>query len=443
MDKEITPIQENQKNKKKLKTTFFALLSAAVFIIDLYAMINQPKQYIVIGIFTILLLLFLYFVINGIMDQAAAKEQYRKEQYDQIFKSEKASYLSHKKNYEEISEKLDRIEKNGKIPAEEIIGSQKGVAKVVINRSRENAEVIMNSNDLLMERIGEFEKLLHGNNAELINTYQDEQESSLQQLFAKHQELVMALKDMELRLNNIIVQTQKTIPVAAVPEAVSIPTPAPAPVQAVEPTPTPTPVPAAAEPMTAPAPVAAAEPAPIQAAAEPTPVPAAEPAPMPEPTPVQAAAEPEPVPTPAAEPAPMPEPAPAPTPEPVKEEKPPMPDLSDPNKKMSPDDIAALFANMADDNHAAEEKAAEPEPAPAPTPEPVKEEKPPMPDLSDPNKKMSPDDIAALFANMAGDVAPEPEPEPVKEEKPPMPDLSDPNRNLSPDDIAALFANMA
>ena len=74
------------------------------------------------------------------------------------------------------------------------------------------------------------------------------------------------------------------------------------------------------------------------------------------------------------------------------------------------------------------------------------EEAPPMPDLSDPNKMMSPDDIAALLANMGGDSAPAeepaPEPEPVAEEKPPMPDLSDPNKTLSPDEIEALFANL-
>ena len=129
-----------------------------------------------------------------------------------------------------------------------------------------------------------------------------------------------------------------------------------------------------------------------------------------------------------------------------------MPDLSDPNKKMSPDEIAALFANMSGDapkeEVKEEPKPVEPEPA---VEEPVAEEKPPMPDLSDPNKTMSPDEIAALFANMSDDAPKqedkpvEPEPiveEPAAEEKLPMPDLSDPNKTLSPDEIAALFANM-
>ena len=86
-----------------------------------------------------------------------------------------------------------------------------------------------------------------------------------------------------------------------------------------------------------------------------------------------------------------------------------MPDLSDPNKMMTPDDIAALLANVgAAEPEAAAEPAVE-EPVTEPAEEPVEEipleeevieEKPPMPDLSDPNRMMTPDDIAALLANM-------------------------------------------
>ena len=81
--------------------------------------------------------------------------------------------------------------------------------------------------------------------------------------------------------------------------------------------------------------------------------------------------------------------------------------IDDPNKQMSPDDIAALFA------------ASEPELEPAPAPV-----------VDDPNKQMSPDDIAALFA------ASEPELKPA-----PAPVVDDPNKQMSPDDIAALFAS--
>ena len=44
---------------------------------------------------------------------------------------------------------------------------------------------------------------------------------------------------------------------------------------------------------------------------------------------------------------------------------------------------------------------AEPQPQPAPEPEPESAaEVPTIPDLSDPNRSMSPEEIAALFANL-------------------------------------------
>ena len=92
---------------------------------------------------------------------------------------------------------------------------------------------------------------------------------------------------------------------------------------------------------------------------------------------------------------------------------------SDPNKPMSPDEIAALIA-------AAEaESAPEPEPAPAPVAT--------APVDSDPNKPMSPDEIAALIAATEAESVSEPEPTPA-------PVDTDPNKPMSPDEIAALIA---
>ncbi len=129
-------------------------------------------------------------------------------------------------------------------------------------------------------------------------------------------------------------------------------------------------------------------------------------------------------------------------------------DLSDPNKAMSADDIAALFATLG--NTAEPAAAEEPEPMPEISVEAEPEPAPVIPevDLSDPNKAMSADDIAALFATLGNTAEPaaaeEPEPMPeisVEAEPEPAPvipevDLSDPNKAMSPDDIAALFAAM-
>ncbi|MBP5164355.1 MAG: hypothetical protein ILP08_02865, partial [Lachnospiraceae bacterium] len=97
--------------------------------------------------------------------------------------------------------------------------------------------------------------------------------------------------------------------------------------------------------------------------------------------------------------------------------------------------------------------------APEPTPEPEPALEPAPIDLSasgvdlsgDPNKALSPDEIAAMFAAASGPAptaAPEPTPEPEPAPEPAPIDLSasgvdlsgDPNKALSPDEIAKLFA---
>ncbi len=93
------------------------------------------------------------------------------------------------------------------------------------------------------------------------------------------------------------------------------------------------------------------------------------------------------------------------------------------------------------------------------TEEPMAETTIPMPsfpdiDMSDPNREMSADEIAALFASVNGSATSEPESAPVdevleveQEESVPLPDMtpaapSDPNQMMSQDDIAALLASM-
>ena len=119
---------------------------------------------------------------------------------------------------------------------------------------------------------------------------------------------------------------------------------------------------------------------------------------------------------------------------------------SDPNKKLSTDEIAALFAASNDTSVMEEPEEIEKEP------EEKKEEateKPVAAPDSDPNKKLSADEIAALFAaSNDTSVMEEPEeiekePEEKKEEaaeKPATAPDSDPNKKLSADEIAALFA---
>ena len=167
---------------------------------------------------------------------------------------------------------------------------------------------------------------------------------------------------------------------------------------------------------------------------------------------------------------------------------------ADDNHKMSPDEIAALFAQMQGDPAPAAEQepevrseekpaeipvteAAEPEveAEPEPVAEAPKEE--PVAAPADDNHKMSPDEIAALFAQMQADPEPAAEPAPTAEQEPevrseekpaeiPVTEAAeveveaepepveeapkeeeiaapaDDNHKMNPDEIAALFAQM-
>ena len=480
-------MQDKKQTSAKIHLIFATLLLALAIVAEFYTMVNYPAQYLPIALFAILMLIFLNIAVNSVFTIKLAGEKRRDEQYESILKSEKASYLLLKKYFEEIDDKIDILQASAKVPTEEIVTAQKGVAKAVISKNRENAEAIIASNDQVMDKITEFEDRLSNNNGELISEQKDISSDAVTQLIMKQQELVEDIKDMEIRLNQAIMQTQQIIssqPVQLTAD-VNVPT-QPVTVQM-----TGMPV------MTAPAPAPMQEPA-VQAAVQ-TPVQMesaevsdddliidsfaeeelvdpvveeieeqeiieesvidSEPEVVAEERVIDSEpevvaeelvidSEPEVVvdePVMDSEPeVVVDEPMVDSEPESAVEEVSPMPDLSDPNKKLSPEEIAAMFANA--DSVSAPEEVEEPvvDSEPEIVAEPAVEEVSPMPDLPDPNKKLSQEEIAAIFAN-ADDSMSEPADEPVaasEPEIPPMPDLSDPNKKLSDDEIAALIANL-
>ena len=468
-------MQDKKQTSAKIHLIFSTLLLALAIVAEFYTMVNYPAQYLPIALFAILMLIFLNIAVNSVFTIKLAGEKRRDEQYESILKSEKASYLLLKKYFEEIDDKIDILQASAKVPTEEIVTAQKGVAKAVISKNRENAEAIIASNDQVMDKITEFEDRLSNNNGELISEQKDISSDAVTQLIMKQQELVEDIKDMEIRLNQAIMQTQQIIssqPVQLTAD-VNVPT-QPVTVQM-----TGMPV------MTAPAPMQ--EPA-VQAAVQ-TPVQMesaevsdddliidsfaeeelvdpvveeieeqeiieesvidSEPEVVAEELVIDS--EPEVVvdePVMDSEPEvvvdePVVDSEPEAATEPAVEEVSPMPDLSDPNKKLSPEEIAAMFANA--DSVSVPEAVEEPvvDSEPEIVAEPAVEEVSPMPDLPDQNKKLSQEEIAAIFAN--ADSVSEPADEPVaasEPEIPPMPDLSDPNKKLSDDEIAALIANL-
>lgn len=459
---------KNKDSKARMQMIFGILLFAFIFMAELYAIVNFPKMFIVLVVLAAADLICLYVAIRGVISVYETKYARREEQYESIFKSEKASYLMLKKYFEEISVKLAYMEEASKIPTEEIVNAQKGIAKVIIKRSHENTDALMNSYEQLLDRFDTFQKGMDGFGTvagaykdEILSACKDEissvqkdgkeqEHSQDKEIAAKLQEIIIAMKDMELRLNQTIMNSQKVVvsqPQVSVPVATPV-EPQPALQNHVEETPV--------EPEISPEPEESMEP---------------EPEISPD---LEESMEPEPEISPEPEESMEPEPEISPEPEESMEPDPEiLPDIPE-EESFEPEEEPPVMAAdeiiPPDPEESIEEAEELVEPDPIPEEAIVdeaddenlpEEELPPMPDLSDPNRSMSPDEIAALFANMGNDnnadkveepaeetVEPEDIPEPIEEpeavkEAPLQPEEpADPNKALSPDEIAALFASM-
>lgn len=141
---------KNKDSKARMQMIFGILLFAFIFMAELYAIVNFPKMFIVLAVLAAADLICLYVAIRGVISVYETKYARREEQYESIFKSEKASYLMLKKYFKEISVKLAYMEEASKIPTEEIVNAQKGIAKVIIKRSHENTDALMNSYEQLL-----------------------------------------------------------------------------------------------------------------------------------------------------------------------------------------------------------------------------------------------------------------------------------------------------
>jgi len=442
-------MEEAKQNIKQKKDSYNLRIVTAVLVLtvlvlgELYVMINYPSNYVALIVLTVVALADIYILIASAIQKNYKKEIDQYEQYDNLFKSEKASYLVTRKSFEDIADQLDRIEEAAGSPTKDIIDAQKSIAKVTISRNKENSDALMNSNDKLLEQIFNLSDRLDKLEKNMLEQQRIVVENANKDLLLKQQEMAASVKEMELSIHNTILAEVGKIngaPAVTYTAASVQPSPA-APVEEVMPE----------EPEAPIDEVMPEEPeAPINEV-------------MPE--------EPE---------APinevMPE-EPETEPETTAED---MPDLAEDDLL----NIDALFGNdeaaetTKEEETGSAEENNEPEPEepvgfddtlgfadeepeePAFTEEMVNTiDEPVMEMNSDPNHMMTPEEIAALIAN--ADTAAEEEPvvtedaiseesEPITEEEPvsepaaePVIEAnSDPNHMMTPEEIAALFANM-
>ena len=203
-------MEEAKQNIKQKKDSYNLRIVTAVLVLtvlvlgELYVMINYPSNYVALIVLTVVALADIYILIASAIQKNYKKEIDQYEQYDNLFKSEKASYLVTRKSFEDIADQLDRIEEAAGSPTKDIIDAQKSIAKVTISRNKENSDALMNSNDKLLEQIFNLSDRLDNLEKNVLEQQRIIVENANKDLLLKQQEMAASVKEMELSIHNTI-----------------------------------------------------------------------------------------------------------------------------------------------------------------------------------------------------------------------------------------------
>lgn len=203
-------MEEAKQNIKQKKDSYNLRIVTAVLVLtvlvlgELYVMINYPSNYVALIVLTVVALADIYILIASAIQKNYKKEIDQYEQYDNLFKSEKASYLVTRKSFEDIADQLERIEEAAGSPTKDIIDAQKSIAKVTISRNKENSDALMNSNDKLLEQIFNLSDRLDNLEKNVLEQQRIIVENANKDLLLKQQEMAASVKEMELSIHNTI-----------------------------------------------------------------------------------------------------------------------------------------------------------------------------------------------------------------------------------------------
>lgn len=129
------------------------IIMSTALLFTLYEMASNPSNIVLIGGGAAVAIIAA--AVTVLLSHMNIVKRYEKinHEYEDVSKSEKASYLIMRKSFNDIDARLAALEKQGAMPSDDIIKTQKAVAKVTINRSRENAEAILRADDVLSEKL--------------------------------------------------------------------------------------------------------------------------------------------------------------------------------------------------------------------------------------------------------------------------------------------------
>lgn len=206
--------QENKekmrtKNSQMMKITLVSLLAVSLFLIEIYEIINDPANMVVIGSLGVFLLASVCAEMLLIRKQMEENAKGQDEAFDNVYRSEKAAYLLIRKYFDKMEQKMDSLSEPTDLPYKELIAAQKALAKAQINRGKQNTNALLISNDRLMQRINSIQNDVAklSNNTGLSEQDQAVFTEGNRQVLDKQQEILDGLKVLETSLRNEILES--------------------------------------------------------------------------------------------------------------------------------------------------------------------------------------------------------------------------------------------
>ena len=203
---------DSLKKPKKIDVNRIMIFISSILIpflwIGLYLVLKNTSKLMVVGIIAALILVWTGLLVTYIHRMKNEEKAHSDEQVEELLRTGKANYLMQKK----LAEKIDNIGEKVVIPADEIITAQKAIAKLTLARNKENTDALMHSNEQVIEKTLEVEERLSENNQQIIDMQKNLMDEKLQEL-TQSQKLVLdnlnAVKeslqsDMQDVLSNMI-----------------------------------------------------------------------------------------------------------------------------------------------------------------------------------------------------------------------------------------------
>ena len=200
---------KKKRNNAKVLVNILSVLFILFVLLELQIMFNYPDQFVWFVGIGALILVDVYFLVSVAVNQKNAAQEDKEEQFKNIATSEKASYLLMKKCFQDLEERMSRLEEKvdpiSSAVAENEIKVQRGlsqsitdnkkVAKILIGKTKENADAVMNSNVELRKLLKGFEQKLSDMEERMEELHTSSQGSGMS--MDQYQEILSSIQSLE------------------------------------------------------------------------------------------------------------------------------------------------------------------------------------------------------------------------------------------------------